>query len=90
MEEFEGSPFVLVADVDCTAGGESKCQEAAHGHMERRDKRTGRNEAGSVRIHEDRIRYDGIWNYVIVSICSYYMMTHEESKTIEKHNDVIL
>mmetsp|Transcript_68994 Transcript_68994/g.108801 ORF Transcript_68994/g.108801 Transcript_68994/m.108801 type:complete len:213 (+) Transcript_68994:48-686(+) len=27
MEEFEGSPFVLVADVDCTAGGESKCQE---------------------------------------------------------------
>eukprot|EP00747_Dinoflagellata_sp_TGD_P026231 gnl/TRDRNA2_/TRDRNA2_131785_c0_seq1.p1 gnl/TRDRNA2_/TRDRNA2_131785_c0~~gnl/TRDRNA2_/TRDRNA2_131785_c0_seq1.p1 ORF type:complete len:131 (-),score=39.29 gnl/TRDRNA2_/TRDRNA2_131785_c0_seq1:65-457(-) len=29
MEEFEGSPSSLVADVDCTAGGESLC--STHG-----------------------------------------------------------
>lgn len=27
MKEFEGSSSVLVADVDCTAGGQGKCQE---------------------------------------------------------------
>eukprot|EP00933_Yihiella_yeosuensis_P061179 TRINITY_DN63_c0_g1_i1.p1 TRINITY_DN63_c0_g1~~TRINITY_DN63_c0_g1_i1.p1 ORF type:complete len:125 (-),score=47.97 TRINITY_DN63_c0_g1_i1:308-682(-) len=27
MEEFKGSPTALVADVDCTAGGESLCQK---------------------------------------------------------------
>lgn len=27
MKEFEGSSTVLVADVDCTAGGQSKCEE---------------------------------------------------------------
>lgn len=28
MKEFEGSSSVLIADVDCTAGGKSKCEEA--------------------------------------------------------------
>ncbi|CAK9038895.1 Protein disulfide-isomerase-like protein EhSep2 [Durusdinium trenchii] len=27
MKEFEGSSSVLIADVDCTAGGKSKCEE---------------------------------------------------------------
>merc|ERR1712110_201200 len=27
MSEFEGSPTALVADVDCTAGGESLCSK---------------------------------------------------------------
>ena len=27
-KEFEGSSSVVIADVDCTAGGKSKCEEA--------------------------------------------------------------
>jgi len=57
MKEFEGSSSVLVADVDCTAGGQGKCQEAAQNWRETQN--WGKNPAASVGIHENSITYCG-------------------------------
>jgi hypothetical protein len=50
MKEFEGSSSVLVADVDCTAGGQGKCQEAAQKWREEHPELGVLNQAASVGI----------------------------------------
>ena len=50
MEAYKNDESILVADVDCTAGGQGKCQEAAQKWREEHPELGVLNQAASVGI----------------------------------------